>query len=123
MTAPAQAIGAMSSGRVFLGELLSSRARLRFPGQPQAPTITPVRRPNRSERQTRTSLTVSPKGVTPTLGTSVRPVWRGMSLMRSAEGRVAISNSDAHRTTVTTELPWGVCGGEARHRTRDDKSL
>src|SRR5271156_2474712 len=65
MTAPAQAIGAMSSGRVFLGELLSSRARLRFPGQTQAPTTTPVRPHNCSERQTRTSPTVSPKGVTP----------------------------------------------------------
>src|SRR5271170_1929714 len=65
MTAPAQAIGAMSSGRVFLVGLLSSRARLRFPGHPQAPTITPVRRHHCSERQTGTSLTVSLQGVTP----------------------------------------------------------
>jgi hypothetical protein len=36
---PPQPIGAMSSSRVFLGELLSSRARLRFPGQPHAQTI------------------------------------------------------------------------------------
>jgi hypothetical protein len=38
MTPPAF-IGSMSSGRLFLGELLSSRARLRFPGHAHAPTI------------------------------------------------------------------------------------
>jgi len=40
MTAP-HPFGAMSSSRVILGELLSSRARLRFPGRPQAQPITP----------------------------------------------------------------------------------
>ncbi len=38
MTPPAF-IGSMSSGRLFLGELLSSRARLRFPGHAHTPTI------------------------------------------------------------------------------------
>ena len=38
-----QPIGAMSSSRVILGELLSSRARLRFPGHAQPATATPVR--------------------------------------------------------------------------------
>jgi hypothetical protein len=64
MTAPAQAIGAMSSNRVILGELLSSRARRRFPGQTQAPTITPVRLRIFSERLTGTSHSVSLQGVT-----------------------------------------------------------
>src|SRR5271155_683827 len=39
---PSAVIGAMSSNRVILGELLSSRARPRFPGQPQPATSTPV---------------------------------------------------------------------------------
>ena len=69
MTAPAsigsQHIGAMSSNRVFLGELLSSRARLRFPGHAQNQTSTPVRIPKNSERHTGTSATVSLQGVTP----------------------------------------------------------
>ena len=63
MTTP-QPIGAMSSSRVLLGELLSSRARLRFPGQPQAQPTTPVRQENPSERQTGLLLPVSLKGLT-----------------------------------------------------------
>jgi hypothetical protein len=58
-------IGAMSSNRVILGELLSSRARLRFPGHTQAQPQLPSAQQNLSERQTGTSATVSPKGVTP----------------------------------------------------------
>lgn len=65
MTAPTQTIGGMSSNRVFLSELLSSRARLRFPSHTQAATTTPVRRPESSERQTGISPTVSLQGVTP----------------------------------------------------------
>jgi hypothetical protein len=61
-----QHIGAMSSSRVILGELLSSRARLRFPDQDQPATATPVRQENYSERHTGTSLTVSLRGFTPT---------------------------------------------------------
>jgi len=60
-----QHIGAMSSSRVILGELLSSRARLRFPDQDQPATATPVRQENYSERHTGTSLTVSLRGFTP----------------------------------------------------------
>ena len=60
-----QPIGAMSSSRVILGELLSSRARLRFLGQAQAQPSTPVRQANRSERHTGLFNTVSPKGFTP----------------------------------------------------------
>jgi hypothetical protein len=48
-----QPIGAMSSSRVILGQLLSSRACLRFPGQAQAQPSTPVRQENPSERQNR----------------------------------------------------------------------
>jgi len=58
-------IGAMSSSRVILGELLSSRARLRFPSHPQAQPSTPVRQQNHSERHTGTSHAVSLQGVTP----------------------------------------------------------
>jgi hypothetical protein len=47
--------GAMSSNRVFLSELLSSRARLRFPANLSLQQPTPVRKPNYSERQTGTS--------------------------------------------------------------------
>jgi hypothetical protein len=61
---PPSFLGAMSSGRVILGGLLSSRARLRFPGHPQAQTSTPVRKENPSERQTGLLLSVSLKGVT-----------------------------------------------------------
>jgi len=61
---PPRPIGAMSSGRVFLGELLASRARLRFPGHAQAQPSTPVRQANPSERQTGLLLAVSRKGVT-----------------------------------------------------------
>ncbi len=64
MTAPAS-IGAMSSNRVILDELLSSRARLRFPGRTQAQPQLPFAQPNPSERHTGTSLTVSLHGVTP----------------------------------------------------------
>jgi hypothetical protein len=59
-----QHIGAMSSSQVILGELLSSRARLRFPGHAQAQPSTPVRKENPSERQTGLLLPVSLKGVT-----------------------------------------------------------
>jgi hypothetical protein len=62
---PLQPIGAMSSSRVILGELLSSRARLRFPGRAQAQPSTPVRQANRSERHTGIFQSVSTKGVTP----------------------------------------------------------
>ncbi len=58
-------IGAMSSSQVILGELLSSRARLRFPGQAQAQPQLPSAQENPSERHAGTSATVSPKGVTP----------------------------------------------------------
>ncbi len=54
-----QPIGAMSSNRVILGELLYSRARLRFPGQPHPATTTPVRRDNLNQRHTGTSLSLS----------------------------------------------------------------
>jgi hypothetical protein len=67
MTTP-RPIGAMSFNRVFLGGLLSSRARLRFPGHPHAATPTPARRDNLSERHTGTSQTVSLQGVTPERG-------------------------------------------------------
>jgi hypothetical protein len=62
---PLQPIGAMSSSRVILGELLSSRARLRFPGQAQAQPSTPVRQVNLSERHTGLFQTVSLKGFNP----------------------------------------------------------
>ena len=42
-------IGRMSSSQVFLGGLLSSRARLRFPGHAQAQPSTP-RSPSKSQR-------------------------------------------------------------------------
>jgi hypothetical protein len=61
---PPSFIGAMTSSRVVLGVLLSSRARLRFPGHPQAQPSTPVRPANPSERQTGLLLPVSKKGVT-----------------------------------------------------------
>ena len=64
MTAP-HPFGAMSSSRVILGELLSSRARLRFPGRPQAQPSTPVRQPKYSEPQPGTSHTVSLQGFSP----------------------------------------------------------
>ena len=64
MTAPAS-LGAMSSSRVILSELLSSRARLRFPGLAHPQTSTPVRQQNHSERHTGTSAPVSLQGVTP----------------------------------------------------------
>ena len=64
MTTP-QPIGAMSSNRVILGELLSSRARLRFPANLMLQPTTPVRRDILSERHTGTSQTVSLQGVTP----------------------------------------------------------
>jgi len=54
-----QHIGAMSSSRVVLSELLSSRVRLRFPDQSQLATTTPVRQAIYSERQTGTSLPFS----------------------------------------------------------------
>ena len=63
---PPVSIGAMSSSQVILGELLSSRAGLRFPGYTQAPPSTPVRQANRSERHTGIFQSVSLKGVTPT---------------------------------------------------------
>src|SRR5271170_397424 len=65
MVIPPAVIGAMSSNRVILGELLSSRARPRFPGQPQPATSTPVRHHKCTERHTGTSCTVSLQGVTP----------------------------------------------------------
>ena len=61
---PPAAIGAMSSNRVILGQLLSSRARLRFPGHAQPATAASVRQRNPSERHTGTSQTVSLQGVT-----------------------------------------------------------
>ena len=61
---PPQPIGATSSSRVFLGELLSSRARLRFPGHTQAQPTTPVRPAKPSERHTGLLLPVSLQGVT-----------------------------------------------------------
>jgi hypothetical protein len=61
-----QPIGAMSSSRVFLGELLSSRARLRFPGHPHPQPTTPVRQQKPSERHTGTSAPVSLHGFTST---------------------------------------------------------
>jgi hypothetical protein len=63
MTTP-QPFGAMSSSRVILGELLSSRASLRFPGQPKPATTTPVRKAKYTEPQQGTSQTVSLQGVT-----------------------------------------------------------
>ena len=63
---PPRPIGAMSSSRIILGELLSSRARLRFPGRAQAQPSTPVRQANPSERHTGLFQSVSPKGFTPT---------------------------------------------------------
>jgi len=101
MTAPAQAIGAMSSGRVFLGELLSSRARLRFPGHPQAPTITPVRRHNCSERQTGTSHTVycTPRSewcTSPGAGWRVSIAWRSAAMANPVSSR----SSSAQPTTL-----------------------
>jgi hypothetical protein len=57
-------IGAMSSGQVILGELLSSRARLRFPSHAHPQPSTPVRQENPSERQTGLLPRVSKKGVT-----------------------------------------------------------
>ena len=68
-----QSIAAMSSSRVILGELLSSRARLRFPGQPQAQPSTPVRQEKYSERHTGLFQSVSPKGVTPPPQNPVKP--------------------------------------------------
>jgi hypothetical protein len=62
---PPQPIGAMSSSRVILGELLSSSARLRFPGCAHAQPSTPVRQANLSERHTGLFQTVSRKGVAP----------------------------------------------------------
>jgi hypothetical protein len=76
-----QPIGAMSSSRVILGELLSSRARLRFPGPPQTATATPVRQAKLSERQTGLFQSVSPKGFTPE---SVKD--RKASLPQSGDG-------------------------------------
>jgi hypothetical protein len=70
---PLQPIGAMSSSRVILGELLSSRARLRFPGQAQAQPSTPVRQVNLSERHTGLFQTVSLKGFTPNRREKVKP--------------------------------------------------
>jgi hypothetical protein len=61
---PPKSIGAMSSSQVILGELLSSRARLRFPGHAQAQPKTSVRKANLSERQTGLLLPVSINGVT-----------------------------------------------------------
>jgi hypothetical protein len=55
----------MSSSQVILGELLSSSARLRFPGQTHAQPSTPVRQQKPSKRHTGTSHTVSLQGVTP----------------------------------------------------------
>jgi hypothetical protein len=77
---PLQPIGAMSSSRVILGELLSSRARLRFPGQAQAQPSTPVRQVNLSERHTGLFQTVSLKGFTP----SPRFLSSAFSLLRLA---------------------------------------
>ena len=62
---PPGSIGAMSSSRVILGELLSSRARFRFPGQAQAQPSTPIRLPKLSEWHTGLFQSVSPKGFTP----------------------------------------------------------
>ncbi len=62
---PPQPIGAMSSSRVILSGLLSSRPRLRFPGRAHAQPSTPVRQAKSSERHTGASQTVSPKGFTP----------------------------------------------------------
>jgi len=70
---PLQPIGAMSSSRVILGELLSSRARLRFPGQAQAQPSTPVRQVNLSERHTGLFQTVSLKGFTPPRQRGLQP--------------------------------------------------
>jgi hypothetical protein len=69
---PPVSIGAMSSSQVILGELLSSRAGLRFPGYTQAPPSTPVRQANRSERHTGIFQSVSLKGVTPSTPTFVK---------------------------------------------------
>ena len=78
MTAPQpiglQHIGAMSSSQVILSELLSSRARLRFPGQPQAQPSTPVRPVKRSERQAGLFQSVSPNGFTPPAIPHVKPL-------------------------------------------------
>jgi hypothetical protein len=63
IAAPVQPFGPIASSRVFLGELLSSRARLRFPSQLQAATTTPVRHRKNSERQNRDfSLCLTPRG-------------------------------------------------------------
>ena len=65
--------GAMSSSPVILSELLSSRARLRFPGHaPRQPSL-PSAQPNRSERHTRTSCSVSLIAVTRTTSDVVKP--------------------------------------------------
>jgi len=72
---PPVSIGAMSSSQVILGELLSSRARLRFPGYTQAPPSTPVRQANRSERHTGIFQSVSLKGVTPKPPNSCQAPW------------------------------------------------
>jgi hypothetical protein len=66
----------MSSSWVILGELLSSRARLRFPGHTQAQPKTPVRKANPSERQTGLLLPVSLIGVTLLIKKSCQaPKW------------------------------------------------
>jgi hypothetical protein len=69
---PPGSIGAMSSSRVILGELLSSRARFRFPGQAQAQPSTPIRLPKLSEWHTGLFQSVSPKGFTPPAAESVK---------------------------------------------------
>ena len=73
MTPPAF-IGSMSSGRLFLGELLSSRARLRFPGHAHTPTIH-SRSSSKTQRTANRdfSLCLTP-GVHPTLSSSFNSI-------------------------------------------------
>src|SRR5277367_2697273 len=84
----------MSSNRVILGHLLSSRARLRFPGQPQPATSTPVRHHKCSERHTGTSSTVSLQGVTP------------QRIKMSRPKNQTISTNSLKRQGIKTRKSW-----------------
>jgi hypothetical protein len=78
MTPPAF-IGSMSSGRLFLGELLSSRARLRFPGHAHAPTI-------HSRSSSKTQRTAN-RDFSLCLTPGVHPISNGVGFVKGEGGR------------------------------------
>jgi hypothetical protein len=113
---PPAAIGAMSSNRVILGQLLSSRARLRFPGRHHPATTTPARRDNLSERHTGTSQTVSLHGVNPPLRGLSSPQNRQIIGKSLITRKIMISKSWRSETSRLGKIQIEKSGTKDRRR-------